>query len=148
MKEFGAAAKRAEADDEEVLEFRLLDHEFVASKPTTGQLALIYGTMGEDSNPADVVKSTFDFLKGVLKDDGYKVLHGMLQRGEIDLDILIGGDEENELGIIDWMMEQVAERPTKAPSDYLQSQKSGGQRSTGRAPGKGSIQSGSPRAGS
>jgi len=148
MKEFKAAAKAAAGgEDEKVLEFKLGDQEFVADKASTAQIALVIASM-EDGGGA-MVSSVFRFLKGVLHDDGYPRLRNLIASGVVPFGLLVGGDDDNEDGIVDWIIEKSSdERPTKQPADYLPSQAAGGQRSTGRSPGKGSKLSASALAGS
>jgi hypothetical protein len=141
MKEFTAAARAADDPAEEILQFGLAGMEFTASRATTSQMALVVAAM--DDGGAPMVAAVFRFLRGILHDDGYQRLRDLVAAGVVSFDLLIGGDEDNEDGIVDWLIEKSAdERPTKRPTDYLPSQASGGQRSTGRSPGKGSKPSG------
>jgi hypothetical protein len=130
-----------ESIPEAILQFGLAGMEFTASKATTSQMALVVAAMDDGGAPA--VAAVFRFLRGILHDDGYQRLRDLVAAGVVSFDLLIGGDEDNEDGIVDWLIEKSAdERPTKRPTDYLPSQASGGQRSTGRSPGKGSKPSG------
>ena len=143
MKEFKAAAT-AEVEGEEtpVLKFGLADQKFVADKASTGQMALVAAAM--DEGGTQMVGAVFRFLRGILHDDGYTRLRDLIARGVVSFDLLVGGDDDNEDGIVDWIIEKSSDdRPTKRPTDYLPSQGNGGQRSTGRSPGKGSKRSAS-----
>jgi hypothetical protein len=143
MKEFKAAAESAAGGDEKkVLEFGLAGQKFVADKATTGQMALVAAAM--DEGGTQMVGSVFRFLRGLLHDDGYTRLRNLVANGTVSFDLLVGGDDDNEDGIVDWIIEKSSDdRPPKLPTDYLPSQETGGQRSTGRSPGKGSKRSAS-----
>jgi hypothetical protein len=137
MKEFKAAAEAATSEEKPVLEFSLAGQEFVADKATIGQMALV--AAAQDEGGQTLIAAVFRFLKGLLHDDGYQRLRNLVADGTVSFDLLAGGDDDNEDGIVDWIIEKSAdERPTKLPTDYLPSQGSGGQRSTGRSPGKAS----------
>lgn len=137
MKEFTAAARAADDPDGEILQFRLAGIEFTADRATTSQMALVVAAM--DDGGAQMVAAIFRFLRGVLHDDGYRQLRELVAGGAVTLDLLMGGDEDNEDGIVGWLIEKSAdERPTRQPADYLPSQATTGRRSTGRSPGKGS----------
>lgn len=148
MKQFTAAAEAAAArGDTPVLEFSLAGQEFVASKAELGQMALVVAAMDEGGSP--MVSAVFRFLRGILQGDGYARLRELVASGVVSFDLLVGGDDDNEDGIVDWLIEQSSdERPTKLPTDYLPSQGNGGQRSTGRSRGPGSTASASARAAS
>lgn len=145
MKEFKAAAQ-AEVDGEEaqILEFTLAGQEFVVDKASTGQMALVAAAMDEGGQ--QMVGAVFRFLRGLMENhgDGYRRLRDLIANGTVSFDLIVGGDDDNEDGIVDWIIEKSTDdRPTKAPTDYLPSQATGGQRSTGRSPGKGSKPSAS-----
>jgi hypothetical protein len=145
MKEFVAAARSAVEDEEyegkepKPLEFGLAGQDFRAKVPTTGQVALVAGSFG--GRNSEMVSAIFEFLQGVLLDDGYRRLRALVADGTVPFEVIFGGDDNNEQGIVEWISSKAAGRPTKQPTDFSKSQKSGGQRSTGRSPGKGSIPS-------
>jgi hypothetical protein len=141
MKEFrAAAAAAADAEDAQVLEFALAGQEFVADRASTAQLALIIAAMDEGGTA--MVAAVFRFLRGILRGDGFNRLRDLISEGVVDFDLLVGGDDDNEEGIVDWIIEKSSDdRPTKQPTDYLPSQATGGQRSTGRSRGAGSTRS-------
>jgi len=144
MKEFHVAAQAAVDDDageEKVLEFSVAGQDFVASIPTTGQIALVAGSAVEGE--LDVIGAVFAFLKAVLHDDGYRRLRQLVQDGVLPLELVFGGDEENPMGIVDWIVQAGLgdERPTQRSTDSSSSPRSGGPRSTGRSSGRGSIRS-------
>lgn len=141
MKEFKAAARASESDEEEILEFRLIDQEFRSRLPNTARVAMFVASMSDESTTGESVTAIFTFLKDVLLDDGYRRLRKMISDGTIDLEVLTGGGDENEDGIVDWIIGQASSRPTPASTDSSSSPASGGQRSTGRSPGRGSTRS-------
>lgn len=147
--QFQAAAKRAQEEEEleedsEILEFELANQEFRLIKPSTTQIVLL-ATASDTGTMRGMVGASMDFLEGLMLDDGFRRFKKLMARGVISHDLLIGGDDTNEQGVIDWIVAQVNDaRPTESPEDSSPSQNSTGQRSTGRAPGKGSIRSTSP----
>lgn len=148
MKEFKAAAQAAvDQDDAKILEFALGGEEFTAVKATTSQMALVVSAM--DEGGTTMVGAVFRFLKGLMPEEGFRRLRAMVANGLVSFELLVGGDADNEEGIVDWIITKSAdERPTKRPTDYLPSQETGGRKSTGRSPGKGSKQSALVPAGS
>jgi hypothetical protein len=138
--QFVTAAQKVEEDedDAQVLEFSIGGEEFVANVPSTTQIVLL-ATGSEAGTARSLLSAVLEFMEGILQGDGYKRFRKLMVKGIITNDLLIGGD-----GDIDWIIEQVsAGRPPKPSSDSSPSPETGGKRSTGRAPGKGSIQSGS-----
>lgn len=156
--QFQAAAVRAQeeidaeegedAPDRKVLEFSIAGEDFVADVPTLTQVILL-STSSDGATMRGMIQGCLDFLEGILHDDGIRRIKKLMAKGLITNELLLGGDENNEEGIISWIVEQVSEaRPTTASDDSSPSPKTTGQRSTGRAPGKGSILSSSPSAAS
>lgn len=151
MKEFRAAAKHAAGEQEEldlppiVLPDGTVEN-FTISIPTTGQISLVAASM--DAGGVEMLGAVYNFLRGLMTTEDYRRFRGLVADGTIPFELVIGGDELNEDGIIDWIIENSTDRPTKAPTDFLPSQKTGGQRSTGRSPGRGSTRSTSTRAAS
>lgn len=127
-------------DEEELLEFEIAGEVFQARKPKDGQAALLLASGHRKARPADQVAAVLEFLDKTLLDDGAERIRDLLSDGLIDIDDLIGGNELNDEGIIDWMFGQVDERrPTRPSTGSSGSQKSGGRKSTGRSRGPGSI---------
>ena len=150
--QFQAAVKRADAeleaenedDDVEILEFSMAGQDFRLNKPTTTQVVLL-ATSSDTGTMRGMIGASMDFLEGLMLDDGFRRFKKLMTQGVISHDLLIGGDDANEQGVIDWIVAQVSDaRPTGSPDDSSPSPKSTGVRSTGRAPGKGSIHSTSP----
>lgn len=155
--QFQAAATRVaeevEAEEggeveERILEFGLAGQDFRLKVPTSTQIVLL-ATSSDTGTMRGMLGATMDFLEGVMLDDGFRRLRKLMAKGVVSHELLLGGDDDNEQGIIDWIIEQVSDgTPPERPSDSSASPKAGGPRSTGRAPGKGSIPSGSPSAAS
>lgn len=144
MKEFAVAAARAkdEEDDAEdfIAEFSLAGQEFKAHVPSTGQISVLIAGEGLGQNLRDI----HALLRELLLDDGYARLVKLLNKNVISIGMLYGGDELNDTGILDYLIELRSGRPTTSSSDSSESQSSVGQRSTGRVRGAGSIPSSSP----
>lgn len=145
MKAFEMAVRqRAEEEEseetppaEELIEFTIGEHEFTARRPTEGQVLVFVATGGLGGTQS--LTAAFRFLRGVLDNGSYALLLSLVESGEIDSGLLIGGDDVNEEGIVEKLIEQASARPTGARSDSSSSSKTGGKKSTGRSPGKGST---------
>lgn len=142
MKAFQMAVERQVEEEEseheeQVLEFAIGGEEFVSAVPTPGQASIVIGAFGLGGGAG--ASSVFRFLRGVLKDDGYQRIQTLLERGKIDFDMLWGGSEGNEEGVVDWLISKAAARPTRPQSGSSESSKPTGKKSTGRSPGKGST---------
>lgn len=145
MKSFHAAAKTQEDPEEKILEFAIGDQEFRSKLPSTARVAMFVASMADEATIAESTAAIFSFLKDLLLDDGYRRLRKLISDDVIDMGTLTGGGEEDDEGIIDWIISQAAdERPTRPSADSSSSQATGGRRSTGRSPGKGSTLSPSP----
>lgn len=144
MKEFKAAAKAADSPEDEILEFAIGDQEFRSKIPSTARVAMFIAALGEDATTAESVGAIFNLLRDVLLDDGYRRLRKLISDDVVDLSLLTGGGDENEDGIVDWIIGQASDRPTPASSVSSSSPASAGKKSTGRSPGKGSTLSISP----
>lgn len=148
MKEFNIAAKDAAGEDEEVLEIPFGERTLLAKRPTAGQIALFYDRAASDPTTDEPdngpVGAVFNFLRGVLAEGDVPYLKKLISDGSIDFDLLLGGDDKNDRGLVDAIMEEWAGRPTGPSSDSSPSREATGRRSTGRSPGKGSTRSASP----
>lgn len=145
MKEFKAAARAAESEDEPILEFSIGDQEFRSQLPSTARTAMFVAAMTDESSTGEAIAAIFSFLKDMLLDDGYRRLRKLISTNVIDMGTLTGGGDDNDEGIVDWIISQASEsRPTPPSAASSSSQGTGGRRSTGRSPGKGSTLSPSP----
>lgn len=143
MKSFQLAAKNhvegEDVEEERILEFTLGKEEFQSKLATSGQISLMFASLGMGEVAG--ISGIYKFLRGVLVGNGYKRLTGMVERGEIEFDLLFGGDGLNDMTIVEWIIEESGDRPTQSPAGSSGSQSNGGKRSTGRSPGKGSTHS-------
>jgi len=140
MKEFMVAAKAAETSEEEILEFAIAGEEFRAKLPSTARIALFIASMsGDDGEDGNLVGAIFALLRDVLLDDGYKRLRKLINDDVVSMQIITGGDDLNEDGLVDWIIAQSTARPTESPASSSRSQPTTGPRSTGRSRGAGST---------
>lgn len=138
MKSFEAAVEQ-ELSDDDVLEFSVGGQTFRAMRPNPGQSTLVLASF--NMGPQRAITAIYRFLEGILLDDGYDRITEMIGDGTITFDLLFGGDDKNDQGIIEWIIEEVGARPTQPLSGSSASSNSSGKRSTGRSPGKGSTRS-------
>lgn len=133
-----------ERSEAKTLEFNLAGQDFELYVPTTTQIILL-STSTDEGTLRAMLGSSMAFLEGIMIGDSYKRFRKLVANGTVSNSLLLGGDGANEQGIIDWIISQVTDaRPTTSSTDSSPSPASTGKRSTGRAPGKGSILSGSP----
>lgn len=138
MRSFQIAAEQ-ETEVEEILEFSVAGEEFKVKLPSASQATLVIANMSRGASSA--IAGVYRFLERALLDDGYERLTNLISEGELPFEVLFGGDELNEIGIVEWIVQEAAARPTKPLSGSQRSSKSSGKRSTGRSPGKGSTHS-------
>lgn len=125
-------------DDLEVIELDLGEHHFRVRKPTTDQM-LGLTLIGRNVTQRTLLTHALSFMEGIMLDGKYQEFLDMVIAGTITSSLLIGGDDRNEQGIVQGIIQAAAKgNPTKPSTDSATSQKNGGKRSTGRAPGKGS----------
>lgn len=118
------------------LEFGLLNQEFIVpERPSTSQNIVVVAALAEGG--AQMIRAIFAYLDNILAGDGGRRIRRMLERKQITFDLLYGGDELNEEGIVDRIMALASENPTVAPTGSSNSPNGTGKRSTGRSPGKG-----------
>ena len=119
------------------VEFDILGQHFQADKPTPGRINVLFSARGG----VEGTRAVWDFLRDVLWGDGYDRLRNLVASGEFPPQLLFGGDELNEEGVVDHIISATAGRPTQPSSDSSPSPSTTGKRSTGRSPGKGSTRS-------
>lgn len=143
MLEFKVAAEAAEAgEDEDVLEVPIAGTVYLARRPTVAQAALLNSTLA--GNGTDRLGAIFKLIEGLLGEEALEVIKELVWQRRIDFGDLLGGSDENPMGLIDMIFEGFSERPTQPSDDSSPSRAPGGRRSTGRSPGKGSTRSASP----
>lgn len=142
MGKLAFAVAEAKADPDEVIEFSLGADEFEVRRPTLDQVIAL-SLLPPEATEADVARASLAFMDGILLGDGAKRLRVLMARGVVSVQLLFSGDDNNETGIIPAIVEAATGNPTPSPTDSATSQTSGGKKSTGRAPGKGSTRSNS-----
>jgi hypothetical protein len=142
---FAIAAEAAEpAAEEKVVEVPIGDRVFYARRPTVAQAALLNKSLAAPIL-ADRIVAVFRLIEGLLGEDARDLIEELLWSRRIDLDDLVGGSEQNpEGGLVDQIFSEFSAFPTVPSTGSSASRRSGGQRSTGRSPGKGSTRSPSP----
>lgn len=142
---FKAAAEAADiGEDEDVVDVPIEGKIYKARRPTPIQGALLNEALTA-TNGAVRLTAVFKLIQALLGPEAKTVLEEMAWDRRIDFPDLIGGSEQNpEGGLIDQIFAEFAARPTEPSTDSSSSRTSGGRKSTGRSPGKGSIHSGSP----
>jgi len=100
--------------DEEVL---------TAHAPSSGQLALLLSHMADGTFRLDSIGALFDFLKGVLDDGDYDIIHTDLQQG-LDVQLIVE--------LIEALIEEWSARPTTPAVVSSRSRQSTGRRSTAK----------------
>lgn len=141
MLEFKVAALaevKEAGDEEDVVEVPIEDEVYVVRRPTTAQIGLWTTGMHTTAQIA------FEAIETLLGKKGLDHIKRLIRNRQVDMDDLIGGSERNPDGLIGGILEEFAGRPTEPSTASTKSQPSGGRRSTGRSPGKGSTRSSSP----
>ena len=128
-------------DDEEVLEVPIEDKIYYARRPTAAQTGLL--AVGV-SDGRTYVGAVLDMVEILLGADGLAHIKRLMRNRQIELADIFGGTEQNPKGLISEIIAEFAGRPTEPSTDSRSSQPTGGRRSTGRSPGKGSTRSSSP----
>lgn len=147
MKEFTTAAKASADKDEaefgEPLSFKVDDATFVALPPTQGEFAMLMLGATDISTAVETIGNAINFFFAVLDDewseppededdDGKRINAAKYLKRRL-FDRRDGFDAEDIMQIVEWQVESWSGRPTKQPSDFKQSQRSGGRKSTAHA---------------
>jgi hypothetical protein len=144
VQEENEAEAAGDAAEPKILEFGIAGQEFKLNVPNDTQIIML-ATAADGATVRELFTASMEFLEGLLLGDGYRRLRKLVASGVITDDLLVGGDDANERGIIDWIVAQVSDgRPTQPSPDSSPSPAPAGRKSTGRSPGKGSIPSVSP----
>lgn len=127
-----------------ILEFSLAGQDFQLNMPTTTQVILL-STSSDEGTLRAMLAASMAFLEGIMIGNSYRRFRKLVAQGVITNDLLLGGDDSNDQGIVDWIISQMSDNtPTPSSTDSAQSPASTGPKSTGRARGQGSISSDSP----
>jgi hypothetical protein len=101
-------AEGEEEVEEKVLEFELAGQDFRLKVPTPTQIVLL-ATASDSGTMRGMIGASMEFLEGLMLDDGFRRLRKLMSRGVVSHELLLGGDEDNEKGIIDWFVENVSD---------------------------------------
>lgn len=140
--EFHVAAKAEAAKpgtDEDVVEVPIDGVTYIARRPTTAQVALLNA-----SPDATYAEAVMKMVQALLGEDGLKHIQRLIWDRRIEFGDLMGGTKSNPKGLVSAIIAEFAGRPTEPSTDSSPSRETGGRKSTGRAPGKGSTRSSSP----
>ena len=140
-KEFTLAVQQANEQVDETLPFKMQgdDTQLYAYLPTEGQLVLIMGAMSDIGNPQEQAATVLDTFWSLLEEDSRAVLRRRLADRHDTFGV---GDI---LNIVEWIVEEVAARPTQSSLASMPSRATSGHLSTGGVPRKASTRSRSPR---
>ena len=130
MKEFTTAAKAVAASGDgavgEILKAKVDGREIAFHPPTEGAMAVLLAASAGLMPDMEAAANYINFFFSLVDDRDSRYLRQKLFSDEDDF----GLDEIKDITV--WLIEEWSGRPTKSPSDYMQSQHSGGQRSTPR----------------
>lgn len=137
-----------EAGEEKLLEVKVGDKMFLARRPTPGQTNILFSSRrGADATIlvwqifAEILVPNDPKTPREQRHAEYADLQKMVFDGIIPPSLLFGGDELNGRGILDGIIREFSGYPTQPSEESSPSPSSGGARSTGRSPGKGSTSS-------
>lgn len=139
--EFKVAAKAEAAKiskDEDVVEVPIEDVIYIARRPTSAQVGLLTYAQAKGEN---YYVAAFDMVESMMGVEAVQHLRRLIGERRIDFDDIVGGTEQNPKGLISAVIAEFAGRPTEPSTASTGSRPSGGRRSTGRTPGKGSTSS-------
>lgn len=135
MREFKSAAKQAE-DPEDVVRIKLDDVELVSLRPTEGQLVMLMAAEASETRSRDSqLATTIDFALSIFDDNTRRYLGSRLLDPQ-DPFSLSGGEDGEGAGLLDLIQAVVEEwtnRPTKPSSGSTSSPENGGSSSTDTA---------------
>jgi len=124
IKEFTTAAREAQAEDNTALPFVVDGHECIGYKPDAAQFAVLMASISRSNDWSQQIAGVINFFASILDQPSHAYLTGRL----LDRDDSFGIEDVQH--IIEWMVEEWTGRPTRQPSDFMQSRQHGGQRST------------------
>lgn len=139
--EFKVAGEAAlPGEDEKVVEVPINGRVFLARRPTTAQAVLLNTSL--TGHGGDRLSAVFRLVEGLMGEEALQVVQDLIWERKIDFGDLVGGSEQNpDGGLIDQIFSEFAQVPTEPSTASSRSPRSGGRRSTGRSPGKGSTHS-------
>lgn len=129
MKEFVTAAKAAGRDVQDDVTVKVDDREVTFRAPSQEQMAILIASVSATGNDiqgiAEIINVFFDLVENTDEDSPQS---RWMRHRLFDRDDEFGVDELTD--ILLYLIEEWTGRPTKQPSDYLPSRKSGGRKST------------------
>lgn len=132
MKEFTTAVKAVAATGEgvvgEPIHAKVDGREITFNPPTEGALAVLLAASAGLMPDMEAAANFINFFFSLVDDKDSRYLRQKLFSEEDPF----GMEEIKDITM--WLIEEWSARPTKSPSDYMQSQRSGGQKSTQRRP--------------
>lgn len=141
-----AAKKKQEADGGDELqpfEFLIDDEPYTVNPPDTTQIVLFQSAFqATDVQEADKIQELKEFTRSIFDAAGYRAIMERVRDKKDPFDLVV------LMQVIFAIIEEVTDFPTEESSDSTTARKPTGARSTGRAPGKNSTRSTSPRGGS
>lgn len=138
MREFTTAVTQAHGEEPEEGKTLTIDgQDYTYYQPTDGQILMfVSAALGKHASQNDAIAGTVDFFLGLFEEnDAAHLAQRLMKRSDP-----FGIEAIDE--ILEEMITEWTGRPIKLPSDYAQSRKPGGQRSTQRT--RRSTSSGSP----
>ena len=131
-------------EDEDVVEVPIEGIVYKARRPSVAQGALM--AYAQAAQAGDALAVVFKLIKALMGEEALEHIERLVWDRRIDFgDLLGGGTEMNpEIGLVDGIFAEFSERPTQPSTASSSTRATGGRRSTGRSPGKGSTHSPSP----
>lgn len=131
MRKFSSTKTSTETSsfqDAEPVTFMIDEDEYTAHPPKTSQLAYFMVTQARNRDVTDNVAGIVDFLDGLLEDQDQKRLRERLLNRDDPLDFDIIED------VVEMLVEEWTERPTRAASDSSGSPQKTVKRSSAKRP--------------
>jgi hypothetical protein len=108
---------------------------FHATKPTDERMFLIAALVGDEENQAGEATAVVEILKDALPPEEWRILRARIADPDDDVDLTMVKD------IVQWLIEEWTDFPTRPSSGSSSSRASTGATSTGRVQGEGSTHS-------
>ena len=108
---------------------------FHATRPTDEKMFLIAAMVGDEENQASEATAVVEILKDALPNEEWRTLRARIADPEDDVDLEMVKD------VVQWLIEEWSDFPTRPSSASSKSPDSTGVKSTGRVRGEGSTHS-------
>lgn len=154
---FDALEEEGEVDE---LELTLNKEVYRVLRPTSGQIALLVLAFDAESTGAETARSLLNFYEAIsvqeydeYDDEGYGIAGTERKTAKDAVKATLRNPKipdslERMIELTEKVVEVFTGNPTKQPTDYMPSQRTGGRNSTGSRPRPASTRSRSPRPGS